>query len=483
VDFARAHPNIVYAYRLLAVGHIPFVVLEHAQGHATLRQTLTARTARKDAIFEDAVVYGLQIAYGMLYAHDKAKLVHGDLKPENLLFTENGTLKITDFGLSVAVDQQSPTGNRIRGTPQYMSPEQWRGEHLDARSDIYATGVILYEVVTGRRPFPSEDAAELYRLHLNAVPPAPRRIDPSIPEGLNVLVMECLEKDRSRRPASFEVFIERLRALPTGRPADPPASFPAPESSEATFNLIKSLRALGRHDEAVSLGKRAVSEFPNDGRLHCALADALMESGRPDQATAALLRALKARKLNDLDRQDATVKLTLAYFACGDVPFANVWYKRALKEKRYPEKLAALTTFMTAQGKPEESLALCDRIIAQRPTNATVWNNRAIALRRQGYLQQALESATRACTINPRHAKAWSNRATALLLMGRFDQAAEAAEKALEIEPLTEGALLALTSALRHLGNPDPTSRSENGRSIVQGAAALRECNIWQPRI
>jgi len=488
-----AYPNIVHAYGLSRdFSHLPYIVLEFVEGHEAYGRTLADWIANKRTGWRDTIEFGIQVASGMLFAQEKVELVHRDLKPANLLLTRDGTLKITDFGLSLAKGEEGDHGVTA-GTPEYMAPEQWRGDPLDTRTDIYATGIILYEIATGKRPFP-DNRAELRRFHTDIVPPAPLTLTPSIPVDLNVLIMDCLEKSPARRPKSFSVLQTRLLALQLrgflGRLAQgdsedkvvrdlPKHTRPnLPSSADATRNLVKSLTALRRFEQAVRVAERGVSEYPGHIGLRLALSDALAATGNASRAIPHLLYAYRAGDGNPRERATALANLALAHAACRRSEDAFKWYKIALREAvDYPDALAGLASFLTDLGKYEEGLDLCDQILTQRPLNAIVWNNRAIVLRRMGHFEEALESATRALSINPRYAKAWSNKAAALFDLDRLKETVEAAEQALQIEPFMVGALGALAHARCKMGEPE--------ESIARLTAALRNmpnapANLWE---
>jgi len=132
----------------------------------------------------------------------KAGIVHGDLKPQNVMVMGNGVVKLMDFGVArQRLDAERTTGTSA-GTPLYMSPEQARGGELDERSDIYSAGVVMFELFTGGVPFTDRDIYEIMRMHLNEPAPDPKTRRPDLPESLAHIILSCLAKSRLQRPAT-----------------------------------------------------------------------------------------------------------------------------------------------------------------------------------------------------------------------------------------------------------------------------------------
>ena len=220
---ALSHPNVVAVHDLGRSDDSWYVVSELLQGQ-TLRERLEAGPlpARK------AVEYALQAARGLSAAHEKG-VVHRDLKPENVFLTRDGTVKIFDFGLAklqgpppaglpeaATAEAPGPAGTEpgtVLGTAGYMAPEQVRGEAADARSDIFALGAILYEMLTGRRAFRGRSAVETMNTVLREEPPAIGLLRGDVPPGLERVVVHCLEKDPAERFQSARDLAFDLEAL------------------------------------------------------------------------------------------------------------------------------------------------------------------------------------------------------------------------------------------------------------------------------
>jgi serine/threonine-protein kinase len=146
-----------------------------------------------------AAAIAVQIACALDYAH-RAGVVHRDIKPDNILFDEDGNVALTDFGIATARFHGRLTAvGRAMGTPHYMSPEQAMGRLVDGRSDLYALGLLLYEMLLGRPPFDGEDSYAVGYKHVHEIPVAPDQVDTKVPAVLSSIVMKCLAKTAAER--------------------------------------------------------------------------------------------------------------------------------------------------------------------------------------------------------------------------------------------------------------------------------------------
>lgn len=189
------HPNIATLYSMFRQGEELYMVLEFVRGE-TLDSILTKRGALPA---EEAIPVFCQVLDGIDHAHDLG-IVHRDIKPANMMLTEKGTLKVLDFGIARLLGSARMTrAGNIIGTLEYMAPEQVRGEETDGRSDLYALGMMLYEVLTGKLPFDTDNEFELMKSQTEMTPTPPREINPAIPEDVEAAIMKAIQKNPDDR--------------------------------------------------------------------------------------------------------------------------------------------------------------------------------------------------------------------------------------------------------------------------------------------
>ncbi len=201
-----SHPNVCRIYDIgeSEIG-VPYVSMEYIDG-----KPLGNLISQGGPLsLREGVPLARQVLDALSAAH-KVNVIHRDLKPDNIMITKDGRAVIMDFGLSLSEDSRRVTqAGSVIGTPHYMAPEQVRGQNVDPRADLYAIGVILFRMFTGRLPF-SGGIIEILRGHLETPPPRPRELNPGIPELLEGIILTALEKDPARRFASAEAFLLAL---------------------------------------------------------------------------------------------------------------------------------------------------------------------------------------------------------------------------------------------------------------------------------
>ena len=442
------HPNILRVFRFgQADGHGPYLTMELLDGVAA--QVYAKSLGRPGALDRSRAVLRVvsEVALALQHLHERG-LVHRDLKSSNVLVTTDGRVKLLDFGTARPLDPaETITENgEFVGTFAYASPEQLRGEPVDARADLYALGVLAYRLLTGRRPFEGDNPAALARLHLDAPPRPPSELVPGLPAELEALVLALLHKAPADRPPTAAAVIDRLASM--GVVALPrPAAQGAPDG----------LGAVGRAREL------DVIEGVVDARTP---GDALLVSG-PVGAGAGLLldeaaRRLRARGLRVLSER----------FAAGDglAPLARLG-RAALRSNGAPQadQAAALGLLSRvpvagdpAAGAPALAAALLALLV--RPGEVTV-----LALRELGSAGPVATAALSALRVAAREAGA------PLLILASVEGPAERdalldGAPALRLAPLSVAEVSLLVRAM--LGrSPAPAALCRRLRQLSGGRA------------
>jgi hypothetical protein len=214
------HPNIVQVYDVGFHRGYFFIVMQLLKGE-TLEDRMLAMGALPRDLALDVV---REVAQGLAAAHQRG-IVHRDLKPANVMLTEDGHARLTDFGLAQDSEHPDQHEGMIVGTPFYMSPEQWLGHKADERSDLYALGVILYQMVTGQRPFQGDTVNELMHQHLKVPAPNPKAADESLPDGLCAMLKKMMAKPPKKRYANVPEFLQDLARAAAGEETEALAEF------------------------------------------------------------------------------------------------------------------------------------------------------------------------------------------------------------------------------------------------------------------
>jgi serine/threonine-protein kinase len=215
------HPNIVQIYDAGQQNHILYFVMEFIQG-PTLASLLLM-----DGIIPQhlAAEYGAQIADALDAAYRERLVIHRDIKPENLMLNRWGKIKVMDFGLARANGHRTITiAKSLVGSIYYSSPEQIRGQILDNRSDIFALGIVLYEMVSGRRPFNGRTITELSQVIISGKVRPPSTYNPELSPQLESVILKALSNNRAQRYEEAALLAQELRVLNLQPPAPPPAS-------------------------------------------------------------------------------------------------------------------------------------------------------------------------------------------------------------------------------------------------------------------
>ncbi len=216
-----SHQNIVAVYDIGQDQGTIYIAMEFLEG-----KPLNEIPGNDKLSAEQVIDIGFQVADALEYAHGKG-IVHRDIKPTNIIITPEGQVKITDFGIAHIEDpeaaQQTQAGE-ILGTPAYMSPEQVKGRPADRRTDLFSLGIILYELLTGVRPFRGDGMMAIFRSILEDSPPSPISLDPTVPKPLSDLVVKCLNKSPEKRFQTGRAFADALAASRTSGQQNSPTN-------------------------------------------------------------------------------------------------------------------------------------------------------------------------------------------------------------------------------------------------------------------
>ncbi len=199
------HPNVVNVYDVGEEGDIYYIVMELVEG-ITLKKYIEKKARLS---FEEAVSIAIQVGMGIEAAHEK-HIIHRDIKPQNIIISLAGKVKVTDFGIAKAATSNTITSN-VMGSVHYTSPEQARGGYSDEKSDIYSLGITMFEMLTGRVPYNGETTVAIAIKHIQEPMPSPRDFVPEIPYSLEDIVLKCCEKSPDRRYQNMQELVEDLK--------------------------------------------------------------------------------------------------------------------------------------------------------------------------------------------------------------------------------------------------------------------------------
>ena len=456
------HPNVVIAHSLVKIEGFLCLWLEFVPEN--LADVLRERRLPPKLAME----WALQLCDGMFYVHEKLGIVHRDLKPPNCLITDDLILKVTDFGLARAFDDVQQrfldiaelssetrahfTG--VAGTPYYMAPEQFDpGRKLDTRADIFAFGVMFYQMLT--QDLPPIGAA---RAHI-----AKHASPYGVPDDLKEIMIHCVQPDLRRRPNDFRelrLLLERSYRRLTGVDA-PPSSGPLEMTTGDWNDKGIALEELGNFEDAFSCFERALSMdsrnatrwlghgqglmrllrfsealdsfdrgleiSPNDPQLWSGKAIALQSLNRLVEARASHERAVQ------LQPQDERLWVNFGglLWDMGQRDDAIGCFEHAVKiNPRAADCWFNLGSTLIQIGRFQDGLASFDNGLAIEPRNHILWNGRACALKNLGQFQEALLSCDRGLEIEPKYTPLWETKGYVLRSLGKIKEASECFERA-----------------------------------------------------
>jgi tetratricopeptide (TPR) repeat protein len=442
------HPNICAIYEVGQDDSHSFIVLQYIEG-----ETLAARLKRQRPDLRDALAIAAQVADALREAHARG-VIHRDIKPENIMLTTRGQVKVLDFGLAKTLrdpgilESDAQTGSMlsipgmVMGTVPYMSPEQVRGDELDGRSDIFSFGTLLYEMLSGRRPFEARSTAEVISAILTTEPPP---ISGSglglIGSGEDGLIRKCLQKDAGRRYQTMGDLISDLeqirRDYESGqvRPVTRPTAEATPVKPQAGSRALAWKWSRGRKVElilaAVVLAAAAGVYRLSVGTPHTAVSGA-------KSANAAAYDAYMRGKVNvsseNPDNNEAAIKLFEQAIAA-DPNFAAAYAELA---RAYSIKARFFAPVPDKKKLNEEAEVDVEKALALDPNLAEGHFARGLILwtpYNRFPHEQAIQSYKRALELNPNLDEAHHQLGFVYLHIGLLDKGWQEIEKALAINP------------------------------------------------
>jgi eukaryotic-like serine/threonine-protein kinase len=454
---AVSHANIATVYEVGEADGRVYIAMELVQG-----STLRERVAAGALPFAEVLAIGREIARGLVEAH-AAGVVHRDLKPENVVVSDGNHVKILDFGLAKLeepeaeepVSGDAPTANahateegRILGTPGYMSPEQARGLPVDARSDLFALGIVLYELATGRRPFGGKTTMDLLMAISRDPAPAPSSLVPSLPRGFDALIARCLEKEPGARYATCRELLAAIDALAGGSaPARPRGRAPL---IRAVLALIAAgvvaaivVALLAARPGAPAARPTPLTDLPRPtGAKPESLAeyDKGMQLIRNGNWNAAIPRF---RRAAEIDPSVGAYHLRYAVAGQFEAPgtVTQEAFRRAVELRGTLSERDQL--FLDAhaprlQQSPADKRAQ-ERLIAEAlrrfPLDAELHQTRCFTLMELSEPDAALPECKRATELDPSYSDPWQLQGRILVQLGRLDDAERALEACLQKVP------------------------------------------------
>jgi eukaryotic-like serine/threonine-protein kinase len=275
------HPNVVSVYDIGEEEGNPFIVTQYVRG-GSVADVLSA-CGPAPLQLPEAIRIAAQTCRALDHAHAYG-ILHRDVKPRNVWLMRDGTVKLGDFGLALSLDRTELTDEDIRaGTAAYIAPEQALGSAVSPQSDLYSLGVMLYEMVAGRRPFSGDTALAVISQHVNSRPVAPSWHNPAINDALDRLILELLAKSPADRPTSAAVVADSLEAMLVA--ASPAEARPAPVRETTSLDRLASGVFVGRVQEIMQLREGLQRAQMGRGRL-------FLVSGEPGSGKTRLTEEL-----------------------------------------------------------------------------------------------------------------------------------------------------------------------------------------------
>jgi tetratricopeptide (TPR) repeat protein len=510
---ALVHPNIITIHEINTTEGLDFIVMEYVRG-----EPLSTVLSRGPLGLARAVEYAGQIADALTSAHE-AGIVHRDLKPGNIMIASSGLVKVLDFGIAKRLSDTDAGGDRTTvasltmigeaiGTPAYMSPEQTLGDTVDARSDLFSLGVVLYEMLSGQLPFQSTTNLGLVRKIVHEPPRPLREAAPHVPGALVAIVDRCLVKDPAGRYASAAILRDELRRYAAHLPIDPEPSAAATRLSSAVPAPAAPQRLVSPRAAAIAAAAllilvlswaggppllrwlRTPAQAENADanaspqELYTQAAERLRlyyREGNVDRAIEQLHRALALKSPYPM----AEARLSLAYWRKNNIGADPEWQKRALAHAERAvannEQLAlahvALGAALATGGKLDQAAAAFRDAETLEPSNwELLWRSGELATT-QGNTAAAEQYYRRATASGAKEWEPYARLGSFMFRQGRYAEAIAAFEKMREVAPDHSRAYSNLAAAYHQVGRTDESAEVLQ-RAIEIAPDALSYSNL-----
>ena len=523
---AVSHPNLVTVYDVGEHEGRAYIAMEYLRGRS-LRDMLSERPFTVD----ESVEYAKQVLAGLAHAH-AAGLLHRDLKPENVLVDRDNRVRLVDFGLAKLDGDHDPRemsganstrDGLVMGTPGYMSPEQARGQNVDARSDIFSFGVLLYEMLTRKRPFAGPTRADILSALLRDEAPRVSALRPEVCNSLADVVARCLAKSPDDRYPSATALSQALEdawtvsksgsehvaektittgPTPVNADSAPPTKpsrwkwLPPAFAAAAAIFLVVRMRA--QSDPAVTPPSNTISIAATDGgaKKGIAITDLPAPKSNSQAALAAYRQAMQAIRDADWsiadDRLRAAVRedpeFSAAYLRLAMIggtgnggplkpreDLSQAMSSRANLSARDQELLMAFEAVISRpQTERHVAKERLRKLVEKYPDDADLWH--VFAVFGSGTTADAVAAERKATSLDPQFADAWQILGQNLARGGNIDEALAAIEKCVVISPLSADCRAERARIYSLLG--DCTRMEEDLRHGME--ANPRAASIWQ---
>ena len=463
-----SHPGVATIFDFDNRGGYEYLVMEYVAGG-----TLESRLAKGSLLIRDVLTLGIAIADALDNAHQHGFL-HRDLKPGNIALTADGHPKILDFGIALLLSGDRAAGRMTEagtfvGSLPYMAPEQLLGEDVDARVDVYALGAMLFEMITGQRPFVKDRAEALMFAIMSNAAPSVRSLRPDAPEPLERLIAACLRKDPGERPASAALVSEALRGIRDGIPT---GALPLPAK-----DVIRSIAVLPLHNVA----KDPAQDYFAYGLTESIISDlAKVKALRVISRTSVMRYQGVQKSVPDIARElnvDAVLEgsaLLVGKRVRVNVQLVSARTDETIWAERYDRELEdvlglqsdlaeTVAKAIAIQVTPTEAMTLANREPVNPEAHLEFLKSRhSFYAGSPGALEIALRHAKRALEVDPNYAPAWTVLADCHIFRAirgmappaeAVPEALAGAKKALELDPSLADAHVSMGTILSHSGD------------------------------